>query len=300
MSSAEEIEIVAQTALSDNIIEKLKEIDNLPTLPTVFLNLMRLTRDPKTSIKEIAKVVESDPAISIKILRLINSAFYGLPRKVDSVQQAIVMLGNNTLKNVIISLSIFKVMNEGPGGSGFDREAFWKHSITCGLIARHLSGRLEFRREEEGFIAGVIHDFGKVVLDKFFHEELSEVIQHACDEKITFFQAELEVLGTSHAEIGAYLAEYWQLPEKLVSVIAHHHALPLDAEFSDLIALVQLADMLATKFQHEGSDEVIIPSIDPEVWKILRIEPEVLDEWQDEVKAEMKKSQELEDLMFKQ
>lgn len=297
---AEEIEVVTQTELSESIIDKLQGIEDLPTLPTVFLNLMRLMRDPKTSIKDIARVVESDPAISMKILRLINSAFYGLPRTVDSVQQAIVMLGNNTLKNVVISVSIFKAMEDKGKESGFDREAFWKHSITCGLIARYISNRLNFGREEEGFIAGVIHDIGKVVLDKYFSEELTEVLQYSREEKITFYQAELEVLGTSHSEIGAYLAENWQLPEKLVNVIAHHHSLSLESEHPQLVALIQLADMLAAKYQVNSSDPAVPPPIDPGIWKILNTEQTKLDTWEEGLQEEIGKSQELQDLMLKQ
>lgn len=300
MSTAEEIEVISQSELSESILEKLEGINDLPTLPTVFLNLMRLIRDPKTSIKEIARVVESDPAISMKILRLINSSFYGLPRTVDSVQQAIVMLGNNTLKNVVISISIFKAMADKGKESGFDREAFWKHSITCGLIARYIGNKLGFDREEEGFIAGVIHDIGKVVLDKYFSEELAEILQHSREEKIAFYQAELEVLGTSHSEIGAYLAETWQLPGKLVNVIAHHHALSLESEHPQLVALIQLADMLATKYQNGEGASAALPPLEPEVWKILKVDPTTLPEWDEDLKEEIERSHELQDLMLKQ
>ena len=281
------------------ILDRLYGISDLPTLPTVFLNIMRLMRDPNTPMREIAKVVESDPAISIKILKLINSSFYGLTRTVDSVQQAIVLLGASTLKNVVISVSIFKAMGGQSTNSCFSREAFWQHSIGCGLIARYLGNRIGCERDEQGFIAGVIHDIGKVVLDKYFHDELADITRHVKERGISFYSAELEVIGTTHAEIGAHLAENWKLPENLVAVVGEHHQFDPGSDHAILTALIQLSDMLVRKYKVGSGGDDLVPEVDPLIWQTLNLDPSDLDAMGEELQIEIEKSKELKDLMLK-
>lgn len=297
MSTISEVNSPVQTGKRNAIFNELQTITDLPTLPTVFLNIMSLMRNPDTPIKEIARVVESDPAITMKILRLINSSFYGLARTVDSVHQAIVLLGANALKNVVITISIFKVLNGKGKDTIFDREAFWLHSIGCGLVARYLGERLRCGYDEEGFIAGVIHDIGKVVLDKYFHDELASVIKQTHQKGITFYQAEREVLGISHTEIGAYLAENWKLPEKLVDVIARHHDFDPDSEHAQLSALIQVSDMVTRKYHIGSGGDDLVPEVDPLVWQHLNLDQDMLEAWDEELQEEIAKSRELRDLV---
>lgn len=294
-----EIDSLAQTGNRYAILEQLQSVTDLPTLPPVFLNIMRLMRDPDTPIKEVARVVESDPAIAMKLLRLINSSFYGLARTVDSVHQAIVLLGANALKNVVISVSIFKTMNSQDKSSAiFNREAFWLHSIGCGLAARCLGKRLGFERDEEGFIAGIIHDIGKVVLDKYFHDELAAVVDQVRQKKISFYQAEQEVLGISHAEIGAFLAENWKLPEKLVEVIDRHHNFNPESESAHLAALIQVSDMVTRRYRIGSGGDDLIPDVDPLVWGHLNLALDDLETWDEELRVELDKSKEMQYLIF--
>jgi putative nucleotidyltransferase with HDIG domain len=281
------------TAEHDQIRRELKEIRDLPTLPAVFVRVIKALRNPNTSVKDIAAVVETDQAITMKILRLINSSFYGISRSVDSVHQAIVLLGANTLKNVVISASVFKAL----GGSGkdriFNREAFWQHSIGCGMIARYLGNRTGHGREEEGFIAGIIHDIGKVVLDQYFHDKLALVAEQVKTKNISFYQAEREVIGISHAEIGAFLAETWSLPEKLVDVIAHHHHPGTPGQNGALTALVAVSDMLARRYGVGSGGDDLIPQIEAATWTQVGVNPGQIDAWDEGLKAEIEKGKEL-------
>ena len=281
------------------ILDRLYGISDLPTLPTVFLNVMRLMRDPNTPMKDLANAVESDPAISMKILKLINSSFYGLARTVDSVQQAIVLLGANTLKNVVISVSIFKAMGGESTNSCFNREAFWQHSIGCGLIARYLGNRIDCERDEQGFIAGVIHDIGKVVLDRYFNDELADITRLVKERNISFYSAELETIGITHAEIGEHLAENWKLPENLVAVVGQHHNFNPDSDHAMLTALIHLSDILARKYKVGSGGDNLIPEVDPLVWQTLNLEPGDLDAMDEELQIELEKSKELRDLMLR-
>jgi len=299
MNSANTAPSAAQAELQNEILQQLKQIRDLPTLPAVFVRIMQALRNPHASVKGIAHVVEADQAITMQILRLINSSFYGLSRRVDSVQQAIVLLGANTLKNVVISASVFKALGGSSRDDAFKREAFWQHSIGCGMIARFLGKKVGCGREEEGFISGIIHDIGKVVLDQYFHTYLIEVLGKVRSANLSFYQAETEILGTTHAEIGSALAEIWSLPVNLVEVIAFHHDFRSDAQNSRLVALVQISDMLVRKNGVGSGGDDLIPEVDPLAWQVLNLDMRRLEQWDNELQTEIGKGQELLDLMLK-
>lgn len=283
----------------EQIAAQLKGINDLPTLPSVFLNIMRIMRNPKVPIKEVAQVVEADPAISMKILRLINSSFYGLSRKIDSVQQAIVLLGSNTLRNVVISVSIFKALEKDDERCGFNRENFWQHSIGCGVVARFIGKRVGMSGDEEGFIAGVIHDIGKVVLDRYFPNEMIAVLNRVRTDNISFYQAERDLISISHMEIGAFLAESWNLPEKLVCVIAGHHKFNPDCPSANLTALIQVSDMVIRKYKAGSGGDDLVPVIEPAVWENLKLNPDQIIEWDDLLKEEIEKGKDLLNSIFR-
>lgn len=285
--------VYCETVAKENLLEQLADIRDLPTLPTVFMRIMRLMQSKETSIREISQVVEMDQSIAMKILRLINSSFYGLSRSVYSVQQAIVLLGANTLKNILITASVFQALSRRSREAGLNREAFWKHAMDCGMIARYLDDKINSGREEEGFICGIIHDIGKVVLDQYFHDKLLAVLSEARKEGISFYQAERELLGVSHAEIGSKLADLWYLPDNLVEVIAQHHELRPDGEYARQAALIQISDMLAHRFQERKGRADPIPEMDPLCWHLLDLDPGQLDAWNDDLKAELEKADEL-------
>lgn len=287
-----------RTGTRNEILRQLRDIRDLPTLPTIFMRILRILRNPDATVKAIAGTIEADQAISMKVLKLINSSFYGLSRKVDSVQQAIVLLGSTTLKNVVISASVFKALGGESKESQFNREAFWQHSIGCGLIARCLGNHVNCGRDEEGFIAGIIHDIGKVVLDQYFNDKLRQVVKQVRLREISFYQAETEILGTGHPEIGSFLAEQWKLPEKLVEVIAQHHDFAPMSQYASLIALIQISNMLAHKYKVGSGGDDLTPEIEPSVWQHLKLEPHMLDVWEEEILTEIAKGKELLDLML--
>ncbi|RJP80314.1 MAG: HDOD domain-containing protein [Candidatus Zixiibacteriota bacterium] len=298
MSLTTETTAVPVSVTREEILQQLKGIRDLPTLPTVFAGILRALRNPNIPVKEVARVVEADQAISLKILQLINSSFYGLSRSVDSVHQAIVLLGAQTLKNVVISASVFKSLSGRESDEVFNRGLFWQHAMGCGMICRYLGNRLGVGRDEEGFIAGIIHDCGKVVLDRHFHDHLVRVVECVKRERISFYQAEQQELGISHTDIGAYLAETWSLPDKLVQVIARHHSFQPDLEHAELVALVQLSDMLARRYRVGSGGDDLVPALDPRVWGTLRLNPTDPEAWEEEIQGEIVKGKQLLNLML--
>ena len=287
-----------ETAAADNLLTQLADIRDLPTLPAVFMRIMRMMQSKDTSVREISRVVEADQSIAMKILRLINSSFYGLSRSVYSVQQAIVLLGANTLKNILITASVFQALSRKSQKAGLNREAFWQHTMECGMIARCLDDKINCGREEEGFICGIIHDIGKVVLDQYFHDQLLSVLNKTRKEGISFYQAERELLGITHAEIGSRLAELWYLPDNLVEVIAQHHDFRPDGDYARQAALIQISDMLVYHHAAQRGKSSLIPEVDPLCWHTLDLDPRQLEGWNDDIRSEIEKGDELLRLML--
>ena len=289
----------AQPQTRRHVLEELKQIQDLPTLPSTFMRVLKALRNPKSTAKEIALIIESDQAITMRVLRLVNSSFYGLSRSVDSVQQAVVLLGSSTLKNVVISVSVFKALSGRSKDDTFDREAFWQHSIGCGMIARFLGGKINCGRDEEAFIAGIIHDIGKVVLDQYFHDNLLAVVRAVRERQISFYEAERAELEITHSEIGSALADIWGLPPNLIEVIGNHHRLVADSSHAKLAALTQLADAIVRRHHVGSGGDEILPEIDPLCWVILELDPTSLDQWEEGIQQEIAKGQELLNVMLK-
>ncbi|MHC4711923.1 MAG: HDOD domain-containing protein [Planctomycetota bacterium] len=264
------------------------EITELPTLPQVAVTLMDLLDDPSTSANEINRVMARDPALASKILKLVNSAYYGLPNKVSSLNQAIVILGFKTVKSVALSASVMGLF-KGPKESGlFDRQQFWKHSIACACVSRAAAQKQKGFDSEMAFSAGLLHDIGKQVLEHYIPLQTDEIVKTALDRKCSFIEAEGEVLETNHAEIGKWLATTWQLPKELGEALGSHHDLD-GASAKELVAVLQFANYLAKikGVGAPGSGEV--PELSKEVWDILTVDkgdlPELVEAINQEIEA---------------
>ena len=224
---------------------RLRKVQDLPTLPQVASRVVQMAMDPNVSLRQVGRVVESDPALAFKILKVVNSAFYGFSRKIGSVPLAVNILGAREVILLTLSVSVFSAFPPIPGKPTFDREAFWRHSIGCGAIARALEERFGKGGHEELFSGGLLHDIGKILLDQYFHPEFSEALDISRRERIPIEQAELRVFGTTHEEVGGWLAERWQLPEGLVACVRHHHR-PSEAprEYREAVVIVHIANLL--------------------------------------------------------
>ena len=229
---------------------ELEKIENLPTLPVIVQQIQKLIASPNSNMIQIASIIAKDQAIAARVIRLINSAFYGMGGKVTSIQQAIVLLGLNTVKNLVLGVSVVKMFEDAAGNASlFDREKFWMHTFACALGAKMIAKRINMREPEDFFLAGLLHDIGILVLDQFFHREFIGVMQDAAERKIDYVKAEQDNLGLTHAEIGEYMGRKWKIPEMLVHSIRYHHQ-PLftQAELAgsmQVIAAVHVSDVVA-------------------------------------------------------
>jgi HD-like signal output (HDOD) protein len=229
---------------------ELEKIENLPTLPIVVQQIQKLIASPNSNMVQIAAIVTRDQAIAARVIRLINSAFYGLGGKVASVQQAIVLLGLNTVKNLILGVSVVKIFEDSNGkASLYNREKFWMHAFACALGAKMIAKKINIREPEDFFLAGLMHDIGILVLDQFFHQDFIGVIQDAAGRKIDYVNAEQDRLGLTHGEIGEFMGRKWKIPEFLIHSMRYHHQ-PLFAgrelaSSIQVIAAVHVSDVMA-------------------------------------------------------
>jgi putative nucleotidyltransferase with HDIG domain len=262
----------------------VERIDRLPSLPTVVSRLIGVVNSPDSSADDAAELIEKDPALTSKILRLANSAFYGMPRTISSVSSAVVVLGFNTLRSVALSATVLKMFPAAPGRVSFDHGRFWRHSIVCATVARDLARRLfnfVLIDPESAFCAAVLHDIGRLIFDQYAPEECASSLSFARAQGVSLLDAETAIMGFTHARIGAILADKWALPIDLENALVFHHDPQDTPSGKELVATVHLADILS----HRAGADLIPGEIAPKEWpdarsflKLDEAEGESLDE----------------------
>lgn len=252
-------------------------MDKLPSLPSAVSLILNILNNPDSSAHELSDALRQDQSIASRVLRLVNSAFYGFPRRIDTLSLAITILGYTSIQNIILTTTIFNTFYKGPPGSGLDRKRFWQHALGCGAAAQVLEKKLGLGDGEEIFLAGLLHDIGKIILDTFLHDEYQEVIQLASEKNLLLVEAEQEVLGATHADFGFWLSENWNLPYNLTAAIAHHHNPPDSGKYFRIVSLVHAGDILTRILEvgHGGDD--LVPVINCQAWTALCLKPKFIE-----------------------
>lgn len=229
-------------------LEKLRVfVDKMPSLSTTVSKVLEICSRPDTAPNDLNKVISLDPVLTGQVLKLINSAYYSLVNKVTSLTRAIIMLGLNTVKNLALSTAIIRSVGQAKKSKSLPIREFWAHSIGVGVMAKLLAIEqgLPLAEREEYFVAGLLHDLGKIP----FGDEYAEVILRAVKEKEPLIQIEQQVMGIDHEEVGHLIASKWKLNEIITDAICHHHAPHLAApEHQPLVATVALADFYICLF----------------------------------------------------
>ena len=228
----------------------IEGMEQIPSLPAVVTRLIKVVSSAETSAEDAAELIEKDPALTSKVLRLANSAFYGIPRGISSVQSAVVVLGFNTLKSIVLSASVIKMFPKNKMGSAFDRVRFWKHSIVCALAAKTIAQNTInslYIDPQSAFCAGIMHDIGKLIFELCTPKEYSIVCGKCRINATSLVEEETGAIGLNHADIGRILADKWALPLDIEHTIVHHHFPQAANKIVELVALVHLADNLAHK-----------------------------------------------------
>jgi len=222
---------------------------SLPTLPTVVAKMLELVDNPKTSASSLANLISRDQVLTAKILKLANSSFYAFPRQIATVKLALVVLGFESVKEMALSFSVLSSF-KGENNKHFDTSLFWQHSVSVGACTRMLARETCYRLAGEAFVAGLLHDIGKVVLNQYLPKEFAEIQTRVFEGGAGVEDCEAiekAVIGASHAEVGAWLAERWNLPVPLVEAIRWHQHPEQCPRLAELPLLVYLGDYLSAK-----------------------------------------------------
>jgi len=219
-------------------------VEQMPAFPKSVQKILELTRDVACAPKDLVQVIDRDPVVTVKVLRVVNSAYYGLAKQITSVNHAVVFLGFNTIKNLALSMAAIGMLPSNPL-AGFDGQRYLLHSLTTAAIARQLALRLPQIDPHDAFIAGLLHDFGKVVVAQFMPAEFRRSVEMSLWNEQPLHQALLEVIGVDHAEVGAMLAEKWRFAPDLVDTIRHLHT-PEQCD-TDMLACVLAANQISKR-----------------------------------------------------
>jgi len=235
-------------------------IQNLPTPPIVFNQIQKVLNNPNTSAYDIASILQEDPAISAKVLRMTNSAYYGLSRTIESVKQAVVIIGLEAVKNLVLSASMFEAFSSDQLDKEF-QDVFWRHSLATAFAARLLGHALRSKQTfdpEVGFSGGLLHDVGKMVISVYMPEQAQRIKEtKQQNPNSPDYRIEETILGYNHTQIGALLGDHWKLPARLIEAIKFHHFPGLkESEDNNLPYLIHLANHLAKyAFDYDPEDE---------------------------------------------
>lgn len=250
----------------DKTILVLKNVVSLPPIPRVMQEALKMIEGKNFNNTELGKIISRDLSLVTKILSIANSPMYGLQRRVTSIDFAILVLGYSELKNIISILSMSEAF-KNKTDKYLDQKAFWLHSFLIGSAAKRLSEEIEFYNKGEAFVAGFLHDIGLSVMHRYFHSNFIEIMEKVNKGELNFNEAEIEVMGMDHQEIGSYLLEHWNFPMEICNAVRHHHN-PSDASQDDKIlsVVINLADYMSQKLQLGSLNFDIDNEIDDEVY----------------------------------
>jgi len=259
-----------ETDIRNEIIQNIKK---LPTLPVIFEKILETIDDPHSSATILQETIKNDQSITAKVLNMANSAYYGYAKRVSDLSRAIVILGFDMVKNIALSVSVFNIFHETEKNNVFfDREQFWLHSIATGYLGKMIADKIQYFEPDKAFIACLLHDIGKVVLDSYFEEKYKLAVETAVVEKIPFRDAERAVIGFDHTDVGFLLGEKWNFPDELITAIHHHHQPNLSPlRHAPLTYLTYLANIICQE-ENIGKGGSILPiTIDGKAFSVLSL-----------------------------
>lgn len=234
----------------------------MPAFPKSVTKILELTRDVNCAPKDLVQVIDKDPVVTVKVLRVVNSAYYSLPKPITSIDHAVVYLGFNTIKNLALSIAAIGMLPTD-SGAGFDGQQYLIHSLTTASIAKQLSQRVHDAEPMDCFIAGLLHDFGKVVFAQFMPREFRRALETSLWNEVSLHLALRDIIGTDHAVVGAMLVEKWRFPSALVETIRHQFS--PDLSDTPMTACVFAANQISKKLRFGYAGNPCVEELSPTV-----------------------------------
>ncbi len=241
---------------------KIEAVKQIPTLPGVLSKMTAMIHDPETSTVELGSVISRDQVLAAKVLKLINSSFYGFPGRISSVSHALVLLGFNVIKGMVVSASVFDMMTRAVVG-------LWEHSLGCATLCGIIARKLDEKESEEVFVAGLLHDIGRVMIRVSLPDDCDRIQQLAEVQGVPVREAEREIIGVDHARIAGWVAAKWNLPEAIAEPMVCHHEPPVAKAYARRTAMVHLADVLIQAVGFGSGGNAFVPPLDEGACSLL-------------------------------
>ena len=262
--------------MKTSVEDAANQIEQLVSLPGVFVQVNQMVDDPACSVQAIGEVIARDPALTARLLRMANSVIFGFSQEIDTVSRAVMVIGTRRVRDLVLATSAVK-MFDGIPNQLMNMADFWLHSIYCGLIARYLGTEAGLREPDSLFVAGLLHDIGQLVMYSQYPEPASRALEQSLDDvnPLPLYLCEHDQLGFDHAQLGGLLARRWQLPTLLVESLEFHHQ-PARAEaHPQQVAMVHIANTLAVLAELDILDEAEseVPAIEPVAWSRAGLDP---------------------------
>lgn len=279
---------------SSNNIRKLQAyITSMPSLPTTVSKVMEICNNPKTSPRDLDKVISLDPVLMGKVLKLINSAYYGLQNQVTSLVRAIIMLGVNTVKNLALSTAVLDRLVDKSGFRALNMDGFWRHCLSVGAVAKMIARKrgIELQKLDEYFAAGLLHDIGKVPMNNVISDEYVRAMAVADRERIPLYQAERKAIEIDHTAIGGMIADAWHLDGAIADCIKYHHSLEeYEGENRDYLLTIIVANWYAAREELGFSGNLFPERPDDAIFEELGLSRDWLLDIDQLVNAELEKA----------
>ncbi len=279
------------------IFAALERSSDLPTLPAVMNRLISAVNAANTNAEQVARIIQDDPAMMARLLKLVNSAAYSTgTEKIISVQQAVTRLGFATVKNLAMTTSVFSSYTSGEEME-FNRQEFWRHSICVGIATEVVFHKTKNEttphfQKDQLHLCGLLHDIGKILLEKYFHKEFMEAVQRAKEEDVSLILTERQIYETDHAEVGAWLAQRWNMSSEIVeTILKHHEPETASEEWRHLVRLCHTANHICN-LEHLGDGgDTAVSHFHIEVWKRLGLKVKDIETIVSEVNERSKESE---------
>ncbi len=256
---------------AENFVEGTVQVG---TLPAVFFKVNEAVEDPETSFADLGRIIGADSGLTARLLKIVNSPYYGFETAIDTLEHAITLVGMGEVRDLVLATTVIRYFR-GVSGEHLDMASFWLHSIACGIAARNIAVLRQESGVERFYVAGLLHDIGRLVLFMNYPAEMKEAVL-SYERGGLLIDAERAVLGVDHAEVGAALLLKWKLPASLAAMVRGHHApKPADENFIGS-AIVHVADVLVHGLELGASGERFVPPLVPEAWAALGLEIEDL------------------------
>jgi len=235
------------TAEKPDLNKTAAKIEEISTLPQVLKEILDVTADPTSGAFDLQDILKSDPALTAKILKIANSAYYGLVQKVTNVKRAIIFLGFKTVKNLSVAVSVSDMFKSEETIMGYSRGELWKHSVSVALCAKSITQRIGLMEAEDIFTVGIMHDVGIIIEDQYLNEYFKKVLMDTDLAQNGIIETERKILGFDHATLGEKVVLQWKIPEEIATIISYHHKPRVAPEaYRKQIAIIYLADIICS------------------------------------------------------